>query len=105
MKFNWFHLMPYRYLPDDFKEAYPSMWVDIPSSLYDPEKGHWLYNDYLDELGFADRMGFDGICVNEHHQNGYGLMPSHPLILTFSHKGRRDLKARCQRESRYLLFS
>ena len=20
MKFNWFHLMPYRYLPDNFKE-------------------------------------------------------------------------------------
>ncbi len=52
------------------------MWIDIPSSLYDPEKGHWLYNDYLDELEFADRMGFDGICVNVHHQNGYGLMPS-----------------------------
>ena len=34
MKFNWFHLMPYRYLPDNFKEAYPSVWVDIPSSLY-----------------------------------------------------------------------
>ncbi|HEV8714439.1 MAG TPA: LLM class flavin-dependent oxidoreductase, partial [Candidatus Binatia bacterium] len=80
MKFNWFHLMPYRYLPDNFKEAYPSVWVDIPSSLYDPEKGHWLYNDYLDELEFADRMGFDGICVNEHHQNGYGLMPSPNLI-------------------------
>lgn len=80
MKFNWFHLMPYRYLPDNFKEAYPSVWVDIPSSLYDPVKGHWLYNDYLDELEFADRMGFDGICVNEHHQNGYGLMPSPNLM-------------------------
>src|SRR5438876_1351209 len=80
MKFNWFHLMPYRYLPDNFKEAYPSVWVDIPSSLYDPVKGHWLYNDYLDELEFADRVGFDGICVNEHHQNGYGLMPSPNLM-------------------------
>ena len=80
MKFNWFHLMPYRYLPDDFKEAYPSVWVDIPSSLFEPEKGHWLYNDYLDELEFADRMGFDAICVNEHHQNGYGLMPSPNLM-------------------------
>ena len=25
-------------------------------------------------------MGFDGICVNEHHQNGYGLMPSPNLM-------------------------
>src|ERR1700689_2448806 len=25
-------------------------------------------------------MGFDGICVNEHHQNAYGLMPSPNLM-------------------------
>jgi alkanesulfonate monooxygenase SsuD/methylene tetrahydromethanopterin reductase-like flavin-dependent oxidoreductase (luciferase family) len=76
MKFHWFHLMPYRFLPDDFKQKYRSVWVDIPRSLYDPKIGHRLYNEYLDQLEFADRMGFDGICVNEHHQNAYGLMPS-----------------------------
>jgi alkanesulfonate monooxygenase SsuD/methylene tetrahydromethanopterin reductase-like flavin-dependent oxidoreductase (luciferase family) len=76
MKFHWFHLMPYRFLPDDFKQKHRSVWVDIPRSLYDPKVGHRLYNEYLDQLEFADRMGFDGICVNEHHQNAYGLMPS-----------------------------
>ena len=35
-----------------------------------------MYNEYLDELEYADQVGFDGICVNEHHQNAYGLMPS-----------------------------
>src|SRR5215471_17072489 len=30
----------------------------------------------MDELEHADQVGFDGICVNEHHSNGYGLMPS-----------------------------
>src|SRR5690606_37525876 len=24
----------------------------------------------------AASVGFDGICVNEHHQNAYGMMPS-----------------------------
>ncbi|HXG22275.1 MAG TPA: LLM class flavin-dependent oxidoreductase [Methylomirabilota bacterium] len=76
MKVNWFHLMPYRWLPDDFREKYRSVWVDIPSSLWDSRKGHHLYNEYLDELEFAEQMGLDGICVNEHHSNGYGLMPS-----------------------------
>jgi len=76
MKFTWFHLMPYRFLPEDFKEKYRSVWVDIPRNLYDAKLGHWLYNDYLDQLEFADRMGFDGLGVNEHHQNAYGLMPS-----------------------------
>ena len=80
MKFHWFHLMPYRFLPEDFSSTYRSVWVDIPSHLYDPAKGNQLYNEFLDELEFADQMGFDGICCNEHHQNGYGLMPSPNLI-------------------------
>jgi len=76
MKFTWFHLMPYRFLPEDFKEKYHSVWVDIPRDLYDPKVGHRLYNDYLDQLEYADSVGFDGLGVNEHHQNAYGLMPS-----------------------------
>ena len=80
MKFHWFHLMPYPDLPEDFRARHRSVWVDIPSSLYDPVRGHEVYNDYLDELEFADSVGFDGICINEHHQNGYGLMPSPNLM-------------------------
>jgi alkanesulfonate monooxygenase SsuD/methylene tetrahydromethanopterin reductase-like flavin-dependent oxidoreductase (luciferase family) len=34
----------------------------------------------MDELEFAAECGFDAICVNEHHNNGYGLMPSPNLI-------------------------
>jgi alkanesulfonate monooxygenase SsuD/methylene tetrahydromethanopterin reductase-like flavin-dependent oxidoreductase (luciferase family) len=76
MKFTWFHLMPYRFLPDDFKQKYRSVWVDIPRQLYEPKLGHQLYNEYLDALEYADRAGFDGLGVNEHHQNAYGMMPS-----------------------------
>ena len=36
LRFIWFNLMPWPYLPDDFREKYRSVWVDIPSSLYDP---------------------------------------------------------------------
>lgn len=76
MKFHWFHLMPWPYLPDDFQQKHRSVWVDPDYSLYDPVKGHHVYHDYLDELEFAEKVGFDGICVNEHHSNAYGLMPS-----------------------------
>ena len=31
MKVCWFHLMPYPHLPDDFKDKYRSVWVDVPS--------------------------------------------------------------------------
>lgn len=80
MKLMWFHLMPYTELPDDFRDNHPSVWVDIHSSLFKPERAHHMYNDFMDELEFAADCGFDAICVNEHHSNGYGLMPSPNLI-------------------------
>ncbi len=80
MKLMWFHLMPYTELPDDFREKHPSVWVDIHSTLFDPRRAHHMYNDFMDELEFAAECGFDAVCVNEHHSNGYGLMPSPNLI-------------------------
>jgi len=80
MKQMWFHLMPYTELPDDFRDKHPSVWVDIHSSLFDPRRAHHMYNDFMDELEFAAECGFDAVCVNEHHSNGYGLMPSPNLI-------------------------
>lgn len=80
MKLMWFHLMPYTDLPEDFREKHASVWVDIHPELFDPEKAHAMYNDFMDELEHAAEVGFDAICVNEHHANGYGLMPSPNLI-------------------------
>src|SRR5881409_3945297 len=80
MRFTWFNLMPWPYLPDDFRQQNRSVWVDIPGKLYDPRKGHFVYHEYMDQLEYADALGFDGIGVNEHHQNGYGLMPSPNII-------------------------
>ena len=80
MKLLWFHLMPYTELPEDFRDKNPSVWVDIHSSLFDPRRAHLMYNDFMDELEFAAECGFDAVCVNEHHSNGYGLMPSPNLV-------------------------
>src|ERR1700760_3808457 len=80
MKFMWFHLMPYTELPEDFREKHPSVWVDIHSSLFDPKRAHLMYNDFMDEMEVAADVGFDAVCCNEHHSNGYGLMPSPNLI-------------------------
>ncbi len=90
MKLLWFHLMPYTDLPNDFRETHTSVWVDIHSDLFDPEKAHHMYNDFMDELEFAAEMGFDGVCVNEHHSNGYGLMPSPNLIAASLSRRTRD---------------
>jgi alkanesulfonate monooxygenase SsuD/methylene tetrahydromethanopterin reductase-like flavin-dependent oxidoreductase (luciferase family) len=91
MKFTWFNLMPWPHLPDNFRETYRSVWVDIPNRLYDPVEGHRLYNSYLDLLEYAEELGFDGIGVNEHHSNAYGLMPS-PNIMAAA-LSRRTSKA------------
>jgi alkanesulfonate monooxygenase SsuD/methylene tetrahydromethanopterin reductase-like flavin-dependent oxidoreductase (luciferase family) len=80
MKFTWFHLMPWPHLPDDFREKHRSVWVDIPTTLYDAKRGHQVYHDYLDQLEFAESVGFDALGVNEHHANAYGLMPSPNLM-------------------------
>ncbi|MGO4427812.1 LLM class flavin-dependent oxidoreductase, partial [Streptomyces sp. MCAF7] len=80
MKFVFFHLMPYPYLPDDFDEKYPSPSLTFPNKFFDRELGNRLYHRYLDELEHAEKLGFDGIAVNEHHQSAYGLMPSPNLM-------------------------
>jgi alkanesulfonate monooxygenase SsuD/methylene tetrahydromethanopterin reductase-like flavin-dependent oxidoreductase (luciferase family) len=80
MKLLWFHLMPYPDLPDDFCEQHDSVWIDIDSRLQNPAIIHRAYNEYIDELEHAAELGFDGVCVNEHHQNAYGMMPSPNLI-------------------------
>ena len=76
MKFVFFHLMPYPYLPDDFDENHPTPSLTFPSKFFDRKRGNQLYHRYLDELEYAEQLGFDGIAVNEHHQSAYGLMPS-----------------------------
>ncbi len=80
MKFTWFNLMPWQDLPDDFREKHRSVWVDIDSRLFDPERANHLYNEYMDLLEYSSTLGFDGIGVNEHHQNAYGIMPSPNII-------------------------
>ena len=79
MKVMSFHLMPYPGLPDAVTSAHDSYWITLPNTHYDPEVGHQTYNRYLDELELCAELGFDGVCVNEHHQTPYGLMPS-PIV-------------------------
>src|ERR1700749_4881421 len=80
MKLISFHMMPYR--PIDFEEAakHRSAWVVLPNSLYDPVKGAEEYANFIDFLVDGERLGFNGIAVNEHHQNAYGMMPAPNLI-------------------------
>ena len=75
MKFFMIHLMPYTDIDLDYDKKHNSAWVTLPNSYFDPKKGPAMYNRFMDELVYADKVGFDGVCVNEHHQNAYGMMP------------------------------
>jgi hypothetical protein len=92
MKFTLFHLMPYADLDLVGAAAYPTAWVHTPNTFYDPKRGARLYNRYLDELEYGEELGFDGVCVNEHHQTAYGIMPS--PIVTASALARRTKTAK-----------
>src|SRR4030081_289324 len=84
------HFMAYPHLPADFDEKYDTGWVMVPNSFWGAEKSRGLYRQYIDQLVLASERGFDGMVLNEHHQNIYGLMPSPNLIAAaLSQKTRR----------------
>jgi alkanesulfonate monooxygenase SsuD/methylene tetrahydromethanopterin reductase-like flavin-dependent oxidoreductase (luciferase family) len=81
MKVTFFHFNPYRDLPADFADKYRSVWYDLPwSELASGDVAGQHLSWTLDELEHAARAGFDGIGINEHHQNAYGGMCS-PTVL------------------------
>ncbi len=81
MKVCMFHLMPYRDLPADFGERYKSAYIDpVWFDVADPQKVAQYYNWTLDEFIHAARLGIDGLCTNQHHQNVYGFMANPSLM-------------------------
>jgi alkanesulfonate monooxygenase SsuD/methylene tetrahydromethanopterin reductase-like flavin-dependent oxidoreductase (luciferase family) len=91
VKVTSFHFMPYRDLPDDADQRYASMWVDAPWwELADAETAGDQYNQSIDELMLAAKLGFDGLGTNEHHQNAYGFMCNPNLFGAILAKMTRD---------------
>lgn len=76
MKFHLFHFMPYLHADLDFRaKGRDTLWLMHPHD-FDAAKCHALYERYLREMTLADSLGFDGVCVNEHHQTPHSLMPA-----------------------------
>jgi alkanesulfonate monooxygenase SsuD/methylene tetrahydromethanopterin reductase-like flavin-dependent oxidoreductase (luciferase family) len=42
----------------------------VSNAHFDPALGNQLLDEYLDEIRLCDQLGFDGICLQEHHGNG-----------------------------------
>lgn len=92
MKISAFHLCPYRDLADDFEKKHKSAWFTLPfHDVADPRKMAQYYNWTLDELLFAAKSGFDGVCTNEHHQNAYGFMVNANMMGSVLARSTREL--------------
>src|SRR4030095_10502381 len=58
LQFFHFGLMPYHFIPDGTQIE--SSWVTLSNKYYDPEIGHRLYREYLDQAGLGARLGYEG---------------------------------------------
>ena len=47
----------------------------FPNEHFNPEKAHELYDMYFEELQYCSEAGFDGVMINEHHNNPLSMMP------------------------------
>jgi len=80
MKFHWFGEVEHGHLSPDFPSQQRSAWVTPPSSLGDPELIGEEYRMFLRLMQQCDRLGWDGLTVNEHHQTSFAVSPSPNLL-------------------------
>src|SRR5437879_13347819 len=60
---------PYRYISND--EVSKTGYFGIENKYCDSVKGGQLLNEYLDEKVLAEKLGFDGVMLNEHHDTAF----------------------------------
>jgi alkanesulfonate monooxygenase SsuD/methylene tetrahydromethanopterin reductase-like flavin-dependent oxidoreductase (luciferase family) len=66
MNLMYFTERPYRDVPEE-ELIKNRAYFGVPNSFFDREIGARLYNEYLDEMVYAEEVGFDAIMLNEHH--------------------------------------
>src|ERR1700750_536031 len=75
MKVFVFDLLAYGHHFENYKRdkfiPYP-----LPREHWDPKTGALTYEQHLEAWAEMDRLGFDGVGLNEHHTTPHGLMIS-----------------------------
>jgi alkanesulfonate monooxygenase SsuD/methylene tetrahydromethanopterin reductase-like flavin-dependent oxidoreductase (luciferase family) len=66
MQLMYFTERPYRDVPED-EVIKNRAFFGVPNRFFDRDAGSRLYNEYLDEMVYAEDVGFDSIMLNEHH--------------------------------------
>jgi alkanesulfonate monooxygenase SsuD/methylene tetrahydromethanopterin reductase-like flavin-dependent oxidoreductase (luciferase family) len=91
MKVFIFDLMPYGHQFEDYKRdrfiPYP-----LPGDQFDREIGALTYEQHLQAWEEMDRLGFDGVGLNEHHTTPHGLMISPNMMAAAAAQRTKRLK-------------
>ncbi len=91
MKVFIFDLLPYAKHFDQYKETkylpYP-----LPKDHFDPEIGARTYEEHLKCWEEMDKLGYDGVGLNEHHTTPHGLMNSPNMMAAVGAQRTKKLK-------------
>jgi alkanesulfonate monooxygenase SsuD/methylene tetrahydromethanopterin reductase-like flavin-dependent oxidoreductase (luciferase family) len=91
MKVYVFDLLAYGKHFDEFKAdrliPYP-----LPGKHFDPEIAACTYYEHLEAWSEMDRLGFDGVGLNEHHTTPHGLMNSPNMMAAVAAQHTKKLK-------------
>src|SRR6266853_3892561 len=64
----------------------------LPNDHYDPEVAAQTYEQHLQAWEEMDRLGYDGVGLNEHHTTPHGLMNSPNMMAAVGAQRTRKLK-------------
>jgi len=76
----FFTEMGYTAYPQDEARRHGYNNLMFPNTHYSPERAQQLYGMYFEELQYCTEAGFDGVMINEHHNNPLSMMPSVNVI-------------------------
>jgi alkanesulfonate monooxygenase SsuD/methylene tetrahydromethanopterin reductase-like flavin-dependent oxidoreductase (luciferase family) len=80
MKFHWFGEATYDDLPQKLPQERESVMIDLPPEVFDWPSVGQHYKMFIRLMQQADRLGWDGLAVNEHHQSAFAMTPSPNLL-------------------------
>ncbi|MGE4090876.1 MAG: LLM class flavin-dependent oxidoreductase [Candidatus Binatia bacterium] len=71
MHIMMFSERPHSYIPEDDIINNGMSYFGVSNTRFDGQKSSRLLNEYLDEMVYAEELGFDGVMLNEHHQTAF----------------------------------
>src|ERR1700722_6875595 len=91
MKVYLWDLLAYGKHFDEYK-AERFLPYPLPAKHFDPAIAARTYNEHLEAWEELDRLGFDGVALNEHHTTPHGLMNSPNMMAAVGAQRTKRLK-------------